>query len=238
MDTLGIVFTGGEGPEPEAIGRLFDSLEAGAITAAADSGLCLAEAAGLKPDWIIGDMDSLEAIAGRDRLSKYPAQRVFFHNAEKDYTDTELALSLLWEKSCDEVWIIGGGGGRTDHIFGIRDLFERERFPRRWITAAEDIFCLEGGTDAAGGVCSGAAADDSLTKSVEAGGLVSVFPLGEGPWKAESRGLKWPLENVHWERGRYGLSNAALAASVTVSAKQGRFLVIFPNQGKEELCRR
>ena len=226
MDTLGIVFTGGEGPEPQAIGRLLNSLQEAALIVAADSGLHLAEAAGLQPDWITGDMDSID---GEEALRRYAAEKVIRHAAEKDFTDTELAASLLWEKGCTEVWIIGGGGGRIDHLLGIRDLFERKRFPRRWITAAEDMFCIEdGGQTKYGGV----------TQAIDVGGLVSVFPLGQGPWKAESRGLKWPLGNVRWERGRYGLSNVAVVQEITVSAQQGRFLVIFPAKTKEEMCRR
>ena len=99
---------------------------------------------------------------------------------------------------------------------GIRDLFERERFPRRWITASEDIFCIEGG----GGPGCG-----SLTAALELGDIVSVFLLGAGPWKAESRGLKWPLNNVHWERGLFGLSNVA-DAEIEVHALRGRFMVV------------
>ena len=214
---LGIVFTGGEGPQPDTLRRLLDEREAApssnaALLVAADSGLILAEAAGLRPDWVIGDMDSLDR---EDRLRSYPADRVIRHPAGKDYTDTELALALLREKGCAEAWIAGGGGGRIDHLLGIRDLFEREYFPRRWITAAEDIYCIDGDDGAA-----------ALTITVEQGGLISVFPLGGGLWKAESAGLKWPLNNVHWERGLYGLSNVALVPEIAISAKQGRFMVI------------
>ena len=220
MGVLGIVFAGGEGPGPQKIKNLFNSLEAETLTAAADSGLLIAEAAGLQPDWIIGDMDSL---GDENCLQKYPAQRVIRCAAEKDHSDTELALSLLWEKGCGDVWIIGGGGGRIDHLFGIRDLFERERFPRRWITAAEDIYCIEGGSAAGQG---GAADSGGLIKACEVGCVVSVFPLGAGPWKASSQGLKWPLDKVRWERGVYGLSNITAAAELAVNAIQGRLLII------------
>ena len=209
---LGIVFTGGVGPQPQAIRLLIDSLKTEPLTVAADSGLLLAETAGIKPQWIIGDMDSLnESPGGKERLHNYPVERVISYPADKDYTDTELALTLLREKGCDITWIIGGGGGRIDHLLGIRDLFEREYFPRRWLTAAEDIFCIE---------------DGSLTLGLDKDSLVSVFPLGAGPWKAESRGLKWPLDNVHWERGFYGLSNRTITEDVQIYASQGRFLIV------------
>jgi thiamine pyrophosphokinase len=252
---LGIIFTGGEGPPPHKLKRLLeDSAAAGALLVAANSGLLLAESAGLKPDWIVGDMDSLGSVKcsenrnftteytefhgesrkkllklrvppwfnillgqPQDPLRSYPPERVIRHAADKDFSDTELALDLLWEKGCDEAWIAGGGGGRIAHLLGIRDLFERERFPRRWITAAEDIYCIEG---------------DSLTLTLKQGDLVSVFPLGGGPWKAHSTGLKWPLDNVRWERGLYGLSNVALEPEMTINALQGRFIII-----TEEGCR-
>jgi thiamine pyrophosphokinase len=212
MEKRGIIFTGGEGPNPRILRRILGGCATEALLVAADSGLILAEMAGFRPDWIVGDMDS---IGGEDRLRSYSPEKVIRHIADKDYTDTELALALLWEKGCDEAWIIGGGGGRIDHLFGTRDLFEREKFPRRWITAAEDIHCLDGD-----------AADNSLTVNLKQGDVVSVFPLGGGPWKAESKGLKWPLNNVHWERGLYGLSNVAVAEKIEVVAKQGRFMVI------------
>jgi thiamine pyrophosphokinase len=231
---LGIIFTGGEGPPPQRLKQLLEG-SAGALLVAADSGLLLAEAAGLRPDWIVGDMDSLAnvpSVDGDERLRAYPTERVIRHATDKDFSDTELALSLLWEKGCDEAWIVGGGGGRIDHLFGIRDLFERERFPCRWITAAEDIYCLDGagGGSAAGGTIA------NLRLTVKQDSLVSVFPLGGGPWKAASMGLKWPLDNVHWERGLYGLSNrlqpaVALAPEITVTAAQGRFMVII-----EDIC--
>jgi thiamine pyrophosphokinase len=210
----GIIVTGGEGPPPEALGRLAGGVAAETLIVAADSGLLLAEAAGLRPDWIIGDMDSLGDDA---RLRPYPPGNVMRHSTEKDYTDTELALALLWDKGCGEVWIVGGGGGRIDHLFGIRDLCERERFPSRWITANEDIYCIDSADSDASG---------SLSLGLKPGALVSVFPLAGGPWKAESAGLKWPLVHVRWERGLYGLSNVAVEGEFMVKAQQGRFMVI------------
>jgi thiamine pyrophosphokinase len=220
---IGVAITGGEGPPPQELRRLIEgavrsSNTGEALLAAADSGLLLAEAAGLKPDWVIGDMDSLD---NEERLRSYPADRVIRHPADKDYTDTELALSLLRDKGCDEVWIAGGGGGRIDHLLGIRDLFERERFPRRWLTAAEDIYCIDGGDDGAAG-----GSNAALTMTIAQGGVVSVFPLGDGPWKASSSGLKWPLDKVSWKRGVYGLSNVTMEPEMTINAQQGRFMII------------
>ena len=203
---LGVGFIGGEGPPPELAAKLAAASD---LVAAADSGLMAAEAAGLRPGWILGDMDSLD---DPRRLDAYPADRVIRHPPDKDDTDTELLLALLWDRGCDEVWLLGGGGGRLDHLLGIHALFERERSPDRWITAAEDIRRIAEGQ----------------TLEADRGGLVSVFPLGTGPWEAESRGLKWPLAGLPWKRGFFGISNSAAPEGFSIRAVEGIFLVIMP----------
>jgi thiamine pyrophosphokinase len=40
--------------------------------------------------------------------------------------------------------------------------------------------------------------------------------------------LKWPLQDAHWERGLFGISNVVDADSVFIHALMGRFLVILP----------
>jgi thiamine pyrophosphokinase len=183
------------------------------ILVAADSGLILAEQAGLKPDWIVGDMDSLDDL---QRLEAYPPPRILRYPRDKDRTDTELALALLWEKGCAETWLIGGGSGRMDHLFAIQALFEREPRPHRWFTGKEDIHCLN--------------AQEPLALRLHPGALLSIFPLGSGPWEVRSQGLKWPLEGLAWERGFCGLSNVLLDAEVSLFAEAGRFLVILPQE--------
>ena len=228
----GIVITGGEGPAPEALREIARGAD---LLAAADSGLVAAEEAGLSPDWVLGDMDSLGDMVSRDdpgRLGKYPPERVIRYPAAKDFTDTELAVTLLREKGCDEIWLSGGGGGRTDHLFAIFSLFEREPSaetrqgiastmrgsppaepPDRWFTASEEIRCLRDGK--------------VLSAAIPAGSLVSVFPLGSGPWEVESLRLKWPLDGLSWERGGFGLSNVAVKGPFEIRSVQGRFMVIW-----------
>jgi thiamine pyrophosphokinase len=203
---LGIGFIGGEGPSPELGAKLAAGSD---LIAAADSGLVAAEAAGLRPDWIVGDMDSLGDLR---RLDAYPESRVIRCPRDKDETDTELLLALLWEQGCDEAWLVGGGGGRLDHLLGIQALFEREKSPDRWITAAEDIRRIREGQ----------------TLEMERGGPVSVFPLGTGPWEAKSRGLRWPLAGLPWKRGFFGISNVASARGFSIRAARGFFLAIMP----------
>jgi thiamine pyrophosphokinase len=161
------------------------------------------------------------------RLAPYPPETVFRYPAAKDFTDAELALSLLWDRGGGEIWLAGGGGGRTDHLLGIRSLFERDRSPARWITAAEDIRCVEGGGPLPAELTfpgGGSPAEPGPAR-------VSVFPLGAGPWEAESEGLRWPLGGLPWDRGFFGLSNEAPLGSFTIRAVRGRFLAVIAVEG-------
>ena len=219
---LGIIFTGGEGPLPHNIKSIFEEAAAvngsEIVTAAADSGLLLAESGGISPGWIVGDMDSLGKDEGR--LGSYADEKILRYPRDKDFTDTELAFSLLREKGCRVIWIIGGGGGRLDQLFGIRSLFERADPPQRWITAVDDIFCIDPLCQNVSGV---------LSKQFNSAVFpVSVFPLGTGPWEAESSGLKWSLAGLKWGRDFIAISNEAEKGGFTITAKQGRFMVIAP----------
>ena len=204
---LGIAFLGGCGPAPESLRELTRAAD---TLAAADSGLVSLEVAGLSPDWIIGDMDSLD---DPGRLEKYPPEKVLRYPTDKNFTDTELAITLLREKGCDEIWLLGGGGGRTDHLLAIYSLFEREDPPDRWFTASEEIRCLKEGRE--------------LGVALPPGSRVSVLPLGPGPWEAASSGLKWPLNGLSWEKGGLGLSNTATDGPIELHSQKGRFLVMW-----------
>ena len=203
----GLAIIGGEGPEPALCCVLAKQAH---IIAAADSGLEAAENSRVNPDWIIGDMDSLSNLK---LLDKYPKEKILQFPQDKDLTDTELALELLWEKGCKEICIAGGGGGRFDHLLAICSLFEREKFPQRWVTASNDMRCLEA---------------TELSLDFPPDTLISVFPLGAGTWKIESQGLKWPLDNVAWNRGSFGISNRTTGDVFSIKAIQGRFMIILP----------
>jgi thiamine pyrophosphokinase len=200
----GLAFIGGESPDAKRCGEL---AAGGGIIAAADSGLICAENAGLAPDWICGDMDSLDDLA---RLEKYPPERVLRFPPDKDWTDTELVIDLLARQGCDDITLVGGGGGRLDHTLALAALFERENCPSRWFTAHESIFPVT----------------KFFSLTVPLNTLISVFPIGTPPWKTESFGLKWKLDAVEWERRGAGISNVAEEESITINPLEGRFLVV------------
>lgn len=202
--TRGLLFVGGEGPRRQEILRC--AREA-SLSVAADSGLELALAAGVEPDLVVGDMDS---ISDPRLLDRFPAERILRFPREKDDTDTEIGLRTLLERGVDEVTIAGGGGGRIDHLLGIVALFERGQPPRRWLTAREDIRLVDGEARFDGWL----------------GSTVSVFPLGDHAGRMRSRGLRWPLDGLTFPRGRAGISNIVTEDPLLISVADGKVLVI------------
>jgi thiamine pyrophosphokinase len=82
-----------------------------ALVIAADSGYDNAKALGYaeRCDFVVGDFDSTKekAFCSRAKIIRVPA--------EKDETDTQLAINLALENGADELYIIGGLSGRLDH---------------------------------------------------------------------------------------------------------------------------
>ena len=79
------------------------------LTIAADAGYRNAKALGVKVDLLLGDFDSL----GADEIPK-DTERLSVP-AEKDFTDTQLAVDTAIRKGADTIIIIGGLDGRLDH---------------------------------------------------------------------------------------------------------------------------
>ena len=88
---------------------------------AADSGYHTAMALGERIDLLLGDFDSIGSVP---RDGGFEIQQV---PAEKDYTDTQLAVDIAMERGADEIIIIGGLSGRLDHTLSTLAILEDMR---------------------------------------------------------------------------------------------------------------
>ena len=122
-DGKAVLFTGGLGPEYKRVAKTLSEAE---ITVAADSGWDTAVEMGIEPDYYIGDMDSIKDHRGLENL---PADRVMKHPVDKDFTDTELAIKFLADRQYRDIVLIGGGGGRIDHLMALIGIFNRDVKP-------------------------------------------------------------------------------------------------------------
>ena len=98
--------------------------EAGDLIIAADAGYLTAQKMGITPDVLLGDFDTLgvENIPDGIECLRVPA--------EKNDTDTQLAVSTAIERGAKEIVIVGGLSGRLDHTLStlaiLEDLWERK----------------------------------------------------------------------------------------------------------------
>ena len=115
------IFTGGK----IAVGSL-DGLglhiSGNDLIIAADSGYNNASRLGVRPGLLLGDLDSI------DRKSLAPDELEHIEKiivpAIKDDTDTQLAVDTAISRGADEIYIIGGLGGRLDHTLSSVFLLE------------------------------------------------------------------------------------------------------------------
>jgi len=147
-----------------------------------DKGLFFLYRHRIKPDYIVGDFDSISPeILSHYRKSKVP---IYQHKAEKDCTDTELAIRFCVDHGKKDIRILGATGSRLDHVLG-------------------NIQCLqiavEKGVDAQ--ILDPNNRIRLLNKSWKLkreeafGSFFSVFPLGEGNIPITIKGAKYPLSN-------------------------------------------
>ena len=98
--------------------------EAGDLVIAADAGYLTAQKMGITPDILLGDFDTLgvENIPDGIECMRVPA--------EKNDTDTQLAVSTAIERGAKEIVIVGGVSGRLDHTLStlavLESLWERK----------------------------------------------------------------------------------------------------------------
>lgn len=159
----------------------------GAHVVAADSGADQVVAAGLVPEAIIGDFDSLanaDAWLGRTRLMRIP---------EQETTDFEKAL---YSTSAPVTVALGMTGRRFDHTLAALDVVTKYATDRAIILVDEADLAL--------------AISGAFSFDVQPRERVSVHPLTPIRFK-RSVGLKYPLDSIRLAQGeRTGTSNEAI----------------------------
>ena len=199
-----VIFTGGLGPDKDKVKDIVDNAE---IIVAADSGWDLAVSMGIKPDFFIGDMDSIDN--HRD-LNFLEDEKKMIFPEDKDYTDTELAIKFVKDKKIRDIVLIGGGGGRIDHTLALLAIFSRDKKPCEWYTDTEKIVYTD--------------ADCSINCRI--GQTISVFAVGTEESSVTTAGLQWELESFRLGREHFSISNRAVRGLVDFRILKGAVLII------------
>ena len=138
-------------------------------------------ALGIIPDVIVGDMDSIHE--ADLKYMKEKQVEIYQYPAEKDYTDTYLAIELLRDKGIKDITIWGGTGGRLDHTMA--NIYASISFVREGMS----IVFSEPGLDVH-------ITRRNLKIAGYPGDTVSIFPLGEESARVSLMGFQYPLEEA------------------------------------------
>jgi thiamine pyrophosphokinase len=180
---------------------------------AADGGARYALAAGIVPDLIVGDMDSLgedlaQEIEGRGaELERHPVR--------KDKRDGHLAVLAARERGATAADFACAAGGKFGALFAVPHiLLAAERLGLRSYVVADRgrMFVVEAGSRAVKGAV---------------GDSVSVFPLAGPATGVTLEGMGYPLTNATLDPGdTLGFHNELVGGKAKVSVKGGTLLVV------------
>lgn len=178
----------------------------------ADGGTRHALALGVRPNLVLGDMDSLE----KDHWEKLQESGVDVEifPRDKDETDLELAIHTAIEMNPREIVILAALGGRVDQTLANIALLTDPRlaaFDVRLDDGVEEIFLCR----------------DQAWVHGKRGEIVSLIPWGAPVVGVQTEQLKWPLnkETLHPDKTR-GISNEMLAGSAAVTIESGLLLIV------------
>ena len=216
----------GAGPFNEAhFGRLYRE-GAFAQVIAADGGFAHLERAGVAPDAVLGDFDSLGYVPAREDVEVHPVR--------KDATDMELAMERAVSAGFRELAVYGClGGARIDLSLALVQLLGK--YARRGVRVfavgermVATALAGAGGQDAG---FQGARGEMPSTLSFRAGarGTLSVFALSDEARGVVERGLSYTLEGATLVSAEpLGVSNELTGAPALVSVAEGALCVFFP----------
>lgn len=214
-----VVVADGHTPERAALDRAWPDWQIGVgLVVAADAGALGADALGLAIDLIVGDGDSL----GPSGVARFRAAgvEVRLSPAEKDESDTELAMLACLERGARRITLLAAfGGERLDHTVANLSLLAMPEL------AALDVSALDERSRVR--LLQAAGEPASLALPGRVGDLVSLLPFGAGADDITTDGLAYGLEGEPLPFGHVrGLSNVRLAEVAHVRLGRGRLLVI------------
>jgi thiamine pyrophosphokinase len=211
-----IVVADGDVPSRAALDAAWPAWDAGADrVVAADNGAVAALGLGLRPDLVIGDLDSISpADLARVRALGIPVEA---RPPSKDESDTELALCAALERGSGAVTILGAlGGPRFDHALANVWLLALPAAADREVVLLDDrcrARLLRG--------------PGSAVLRGRAGDLVSLLPFAGRAEGISTDGLAYPLRDEPLVAGpSRGLSNVRRGPEATVSLRSGTLLIV------------
>lgn len=173
-----LIISGGSPPSHNLLKKYLK----GYYIIAADSGCDILFKYKIKPDLIIGDLDSIKI----EILNEYLKRGIEFTKfpKHKDYSDTELSVLEAVERGAEEIIILGATGGRIDHLLAninILYLLNEKGIPGKIADDNNEIFLIKSPAEIKG----------------FDGDYFSIFSMGEDVKEITLESCKYPLDKYH-----------------------------------------
>jgi len=190
--------------------RIYEHPKEEDLIIAADSGWHNAQRLGVKPQVLLGDFDSI----GTGELPD--VVEILQVPAEKDQTDTELAIETALKEGCSDLVFLGATGSRLDHSLG--NIFLLEGLLKQGIHAEivneNNRLYLKNRSFI-------------LYRNTTCGDFLSLLPLSETVEEVTLTGFKYPVEQLTFYRERtLGISNEITEEEAKVEFLRGTFIVV------------
>ena len=204
-----IIFANGEIPDLKKARAL---LQPDDYIICADGGSRHALALNLKPDLVIGDMDSIQK--GHWQRLKKSGISIELFPRDKNETDLELAVHRAIDMRPEQIVIIAALGGRLDQTLGNISLLADSRLSSsniRLDDGVEEIILCR----------------DQAQIRGRSGDIVSLIPWQGIVTGVQTKDLKWPLtdETLYPDKTR-GISNEMTGETASVSIRSGSLLIV------------
>lgn len=203
-----VIVGGGDPPSSELIRRYYGPLD---VLIAADSGADVLYKYEIKPDYLLGDFDSIdvsvyESIRNNMDVTTLPR--------EKDFTDTHVAFLKAVAMGAEEIVLLGCTGKRIDHFMANLSILYKglEKNIRVYMVDEYNEMFMT---------------DSSIRLKGKAGDVFSVFAYGEDVEGLSFIGAKYPLTDYYLATtDNLTVSNEFLDDEVEVNFRKGCLLII------------
>lgn len=176
-----------------------------------DGGSCHLNGLSIKPDIIVGDLDSAGVLPDSVEVLKY--------KCEKDETDTMLAVMHGLKLGFKDFLLLGGLGGRLDHTFAnlcVLQYISRHEATGHFVDGNNEAFFVENG---------------EIRFKRRENYYISVFPFGGNADGVTEKGFKYGLEDAVMKTNfPNGVSNEFKDEEGIISVKSGSLLIILSRE--------
>lgn len=191
------------------------------VVIAVDAGAAVCSEAGIEPDVVLGDFDSLD----ESLLTRFAARdvRIERFDRDKDATDLELACDEAAREGANEITVTCASAGRLDHtLAALGTLSAHARLRPALVEPSVRAWVLS---------------PDGREQVMVAhtGALVSLLAFG-APAVVSATGVRWPLDReMLTPSSTRGVSNVVTSeAGAIVIVHEGVLLAIEPLRRAEE----